>query len=45
MAKKKITAGREKKFGAAASPIRNVVPDRLDVRDRVYMPSVAAVQA
>ena len=43
MARKTITAGREKKFGAAASPIRNVVPDRLDLRDRVYMPPVAVV--
>jgi hypothetical protein len=40
---KKITAGREKKFDATASPIRNVVPDRLDLRDRVYMPPVAVV--
>ena len=43
MARETITAGREKKFGAAASPIRNVVPDRLDLRDRVYMPPVAVV--
>ena len=43
MARIKITGGREKKFGATASPIRNVVPDRLDLRDRVYMPSVAVV--
>jgi hypothetical protein len=43
MARKKIAAGKEKKFGAAASPIRNVVPDRLDLRDRVYMPPVAVV--
>lgn len=43
MAKNKITVGREKKFNATASPIRNVVPDRLDLRDRVYMPPVAVV--
>jgi hypothetical protein len=43
MARIKITGGREKKFGATASPIRNVVPDRLDLRDRIYMPSVAVV--
>ena len=43
MARNKIAAGKEKKFGAAASPIRNVVPDRLDLRDRVYMPPVAVV--
>jgi hypothetical protein len=43
MARNKIAAGKEKKFGAAASPIRNVVPDRLDLRDRIYMPPVAVV--
>jgi hypothetical protein len=43
MAMNKTAAGKEKKFGAAASPIRNVVPDRLDLRDRVYMPPVAVV--
>lgn len=43
MARNKIRAGGKKKFGAAASPIHNVVPDRLDLRDRVYMPPVAVV--
>jgi hypothetical protein len=43
MARKKITAGREKKFGAEASPKRSAVPDRLDLRDRIYMPPVAVV--
>ena len=43
MARNKLPAGREKKVGAMASPIRNVVPDRLDLRDRVYMPPVAVV--
>jgi len=43
MARKKITAGREKKFGAKASPKRSAVPDRLDLRDRVYLPPVAVV--
>ncbi|MEO6307098.1 MAG: C1 family peptidase [Nitrospiraceae bacterium] len=43
MARNKIRAGREKKFDARASPIRNVIPDRLDLRDRVYMPPVAVV--
>ena len=43
MAKIKATVGRAKTFGAAAAPIRNVVPDRLDLRDRVYMPPVGVV--
>jgi len=45
MAKKKLTAGKEKKSGEGVSStgIRNVVPDRLDLRDRVYMPPVAVV--
>ncbi len=43
MVRKKITAGRENTFGPAASPIRNVIPDRLDLRDRVYLPPVAVV--
>ena len=43
MARKKATAGSAKKFGAAVRPIRNVVPDRLDLRDRLYMPPVAVV--
>lgn len=43
MARNKITRGKKKKLGTAALPIRNVVPDRLDLRDRVYMPPVAVV--
>ncbi len=43
MARRNVTAGRKKKLGAAAAPIRNVVPDRLDLRDRVYLPPVAVV--
>ena len=43
MVKKKVTAGSAKKIGAAIRPIRNVVPDRLDLRDRLYMPPVAVV--
>ncbi len=43
MARSKITADRKKKRGATTLPIRNVVPDRLDLRDRVYMPPVAVV--
>ena len=43
MAKSKATVGRAGKPGAAATPIRNVVPDRLDLRDRLYMPPVAVV--
>jgi hypothetical protein len=35
MARKKIAAGSAKKFGAVVRPIRNVVPDRLDLRDRL----------
>ena len=40
MARKKVAAERAKK---PAVLIRNVVPDRLDLRDRVYMPPVAVV--
>ncbi len=43
MAKSKATVGRAGKPGAAAIPIRKVVPDRLDLRDRLYMPPVAVV--
>jgi len=43
MAKSKATVGRAKKLGAAGIPIRNVVPDRLDLRDRTYMPPVSVV--
>jgi hypothetical protein len=43
MARNKPTAGRTKKPGATALPTRNVVPDRLDLRDRVYTPPVAVV--
>ena len=32
-----------RKSGAAPKLVRNVVPDRLDLRDRPYMPTVAAV--
>ncbi|THJ24742.1 MAG: peptidase C1A papain [Nitrospira sp. CG24E] len=43
MPKSKATVGRAGKPDAAAIPIRNVVPDRLDLRDRLYMPPVAVV--
>ena len=43
MERKKIIAERGKKPRAARVFIRNVVPDRLDLRDRVYMPPVAVV--
>ncbi|MGH7180804.1 MAG: C1 family peptidase, partial [Nitrospiraceae bacterium] len=43
MAKNKATVGRAKKLGAAGIPIRNVVPDRLDLRDRLYMPPVSVM--
>lgn len=43
MAKSKIPAGRTKKSGAPAFLKRSAVPDRLDLRDRVYMPPVAVV--
>ena len=43
MARKKTTAGRTKQSGAASLPKRPVVPDRLDLRDRPYMPPVAVV--
>ena len=43
MAKKKITHGTAKKPGASSTPIRKVVPDRIDLRDRLYLPPVAVV--
>src|SRR5262249_19707437 len=43
MVRKKVPAGGVKKSGAAVNPIRNVVPERLDLRDRLYMPPVAVV--
>jgi hypothetical protein len=43
MARNKTTAARAKKSGAATMPKHSVVPDRLDLRDRLYMPSVAVV--
>jgi len=43
MARNKTIAGRAKKRGATAIPKRSAVPDRLDLRDRVYMPPVAVV--
>jgi hypothetical protein len=43
MARNKATHVTAKKPGAASSPIRNVVPDRLDLRDSLYMPPVAVV--
>lgn len=43
MARSKIKAGREKKLGAAGIPKRSAVPDRLDLRDRLYQPPVAVV--
>ncbi len=43
MARNKTTDARAKKSGAAAMPKRSVVPDRLDLRDRLYMPPVAVV--
>ncbi len=43
MAKNKITAGRTKKSGTPAIPKRSAVPDRLDLRDRLYQPPVAVV--
>ncbi|HKP00576.1 MAG TPA: C1 family peptidase [Nitrospiraceae bacterium] len=43
MPKRKATITRSGKRRAAGIPIRNVVPDRLDLRDRMYMPSVGVV--
>ena len=43
MAKSKITAGRTKKSGTPAILKRSAVPDRLDLRDRFYQPSIAVV--
>ena len=43
MERNKTTGKRGKKPGAAGIPIRNVVPDRLDLRDRLYMPPVSVV--
>ena len=43
MARHKIPAGRRKKLGAATIPKRSAVPDRLDLRDRLYLPPVAVV--
>ena len=43
MARKKITQVIAKKPGVVSSPIRSAVPDRLDLRDRLYMPPVSVV--
>ena len=43
MARNKITAGRTKKRTASTIPKRSAVPDRLDLRDRLYLPPVAVV--
>lgn len=43
MARSKGTAGRKKKLDAVAIPKRSAVPDRLDLRDRLYQPPVAVV--
>jgi hypothetical protein len=43
MARNKTLTGRAKKPGTTATPTRNVIPDRLDLRDRLYMPPVAVV--
>jgi hypothetical protein len=43
MPKSKATVARAGKLGAGASAIRNVIPDRLDLRDRLYMPLVSVV--
>src|SRR5512134_3165568 len=43
MARNKITAGRTKKRTAATIPKRSAVPDRIDLRDRPYLPPVAVV--
>lgn len=43
MARNKITADRTKKRTAATIPKRSAVPDRIDLRDRPYLPPVAVV--
>ena len=43
MVRNTITARRNKKRSATPIPRRSAVPDRLDLRDRVYMPPVAVV--
>ncbi|HKQ34114.1 MAG TPA: C1 family peptidase [Nitrospiraceae bacterium] len=43
MARSKGTAGKKKKLDAVAIPKRSAVPDRLDLRDRLYQPPVAVV--
>lgn len=43
MATKKSTDLTMKKSVAASGPKRNVVPDRIDLRDRSYMPPVAVI--
>jgi len=43
MARNKITAGRTKKRTASTIPKRSAVPDRIDLRDRPYLPPVAVV--
>jgi len=43
MAKSNERVGEAKKLRPQGIPIRNVVPDRLDLRDRLYMPPVSVV--
>ncbi|HEY6261397.1 MAG TPA: C1 family peptidase [Nitrospiraceae bacterium] len=43
MARKNITATKGKQSGAITDRKRTAVPDRLDLRDRVYMPPVGIV--
>ena len=43
MARKMATRTRRKQPGVAAVPKRSAIPDRLDLRDRVYLPPVAVV--
>ncbi len=43
MARKMATRGKRKQPGAVAVPKRSAIPDRLDLRDRVYLPPVAVV--
>ena len=43
MARNHITATKAKQSGAMVDRKRIAVPDRLDLRDRVYMPPVAVV--
>src|SRR5512134_562676 len=47
MAKKarRATPVRPRARGAPAAPVRNVVPDALDLRDRPYLPTVLAPPA